>query len=99
MSKRKISTPTPSPSPEEKHERVNPFERLRLANLQNSFWSPSTFENVSMGDTPPQGQHGWTIDQQAVLFPKPIEESPSSHMNEYPVDSATEAKAQADIDK
>jgi len=75
---------------------VNPFERHILENLDRPFWSPGIFSSTNAA-TPPQ--RAWSIDQIAALFPHPIEESPSSHQNPYPVDAATEAKAQEDINR
>lgn len=78
-------------------ERVNPFEKAYLNNLQFPVWSPSTFENVDVNaETPPQSE--WNIHELATLFPQAIEDSPSSHCNPYLVTPSTEAKAQADID-
>lgn len=72
--------------------RVNPFEKDILAGLQRSFWSPSIME---IKETPPQ--RSWAIEHLSHLFPKDIENSPSTHQNAFPVDAQTEAKAQADI--
>lgn len=75
------------------HVRVNPFEKDILAGLQKSFWSPSILD---IQDTPPQ--RTWAIEHISQLFPKDIENSPSTHQNSFPVDAQAEAKAQADID-
>lgn len=72
--------------------RVNPFEKDILAGLQRSFWSPSIMD---IKETPPQ--RSWAIEHLSHLFPKDIENSPSTHQNAFPVDAQTEAKAQADI--
>ncbi|ODM96312.1 Protein aurora borealis [Orchesella cincta] len=75
------------------YSRINPFEKDVLAGLHGSFWSPSIME---IHETPPQ--RSWAIEHLAHLFPKDIENSPSTHQNSLPVDPQTEAKAQADID-
>lgn len=85
--------PPPGALPGSETERVNPFEKDVLAGLQKSFWSPSILE---IHETPPQ--RGWAIEHLSHLFPKEIENSPSSHQNAFPVDDQTEAQAQADID-
>lgn len=74
---------------------MNPFEPFCLRNLKSSILSPSVF--LTSTPTTPKEFQGWTINEMAELFPKSLEDSPSSHTNPYPVDALQEAQAQQDI--